>query len=171
MRGKMGKKTDKIDHLTGWDWTTLVAAWRYYEHGHTIASAMFPSDMLSRFWGDGNPYSDEVRNTIANQFARIDHGVRGEEDWTIWLKKGKDGSLLRDDCDVKVWTTFYQFCKGWVDGFVEVTARNGKVQKTVKAFYTEYTDCWTPVDDYIAHPLLSPYIPKEFMVNKKGNTK
>ena len=171
MRGKMEKKTNKIDHLTGWEWTTLVAAWRYYEHGRTIASAMFPSDMLRRFWGEGNPYSDEVRNTIANQFAKIDHGVRGEEDWTIWLKKDKDGSILRDDCDVKVWTTFYQFCKGWVDGFVEVTARNGKVQKTVKAFYTEYTDCWTPVDEYIAHPLLSPYIPKEFIVSKKGEAK
>lgn len=165
------QKTDKIDSLTDWEWTTLVAAWRYYEHGHTIASATFPSDMLRRFWGNGNPYSDKVRDTIANQFAKIDHGMRGEKDWTVWLKKDIDGATLHDDCDAKVWTTFYQFCNGWVNGFVEVTARNGKVQKTVKAFYTEYTDRWTPVDGYIANPLLSPYIPKEFIVSTKGEAK
>ena len=30
------KKKNKKKILTDWDWTTLVAAWRYYEHRNTI---------------------------------------------------------------------------------------------------------------------------------------
>ena len=45
----MSKNTEKKT-LTDWDWTTLVAAWRYYEHGHTIASAMFPHDIVFGFF-------------------------------------------------------------------------------------------------------------------------
>ena len=45
MKEKTKKKT-----LTDWDWTTLVAAWRYYEHGHTITSAMFPHEIVTRFF-------------------------------------------------------------------------------------------------------------------------
>ena len=157
------KKQEKIDRLSDWEWTTLVAAWRYYEHRHTITSATFPYDMLRRFWGKGNPYTDEVRDSIANQFAKSDHGTRGEEDWTRWLKN--NGAIIRDDYDAIIWTTFYQFCKGWMDGFVDVTTSNGKVQKTIKAFYTEYTDCWVPVEGYIEHLQHHPYIPKEFIVS------
>lgn len=162
------KKEKKIDHLTDWEWTTLVAAWRYYEHGHTIASATFPSDMLRRFWGNGNPYSDKVRDTIANQFAKIDHGVRGEKDWTMWLKPNTKGAF---ECDCSVWTTFFQFCRGWVDGYSELTASNGKRTQTVKAFYTEFTKRWTPVDGYIKHGQYSPYIPDEYIVKQKGEIK
>lgn len=156
----MSKAKKKIDRLTMWEWETLVAAWRYYEHGHTIASATFPADIVERFWGAGNPYADEVRATIANQFAKIDHGIRGEADWTQWRTNAAF------DCDCAVWTTFYQFCKGWVDGFAELTVSNGKRTERVKAFYTEFTGKWTPVDGYIAHPLHSPYIPKEWI--KRG---
>lgn len=164
------KKQKKIDRLSGWEWTTLVAAWRYYEHGHTIGSATFPDDVVKRFWGEGNPYSNEVRDTIANQFAKIDHGLSGEEDWTTWLKKGKDGEFERDDCDAKIWTTFYQFCRGWVDGYTELTVSNGKRTENVKAFFTEYTKKWTPVDGYIEHGQYSPYIPNEYIVKQKGET-
>ena len=45
----MSKNTEKKT-LTDWDWTTLVAAWRYYEHGHTMASAMFPHEIVRRFF-------------------------------------------------------------------------------------------------------------------------
>lgn len=165
------KKQKKIDRLSGWEWITLVAAWRYYEHRHTIVSATFPNDVVKRFWGEGNPYSDEVRDMIATQFAKIDHGTCGEGDWTMWLKKSKDGEFDRDDCDAKIWTTFYQFCRGWADGYAELTVSNGKRTETVKAFFTEYTKKWTPVEGYIKHGQYLPYIPDEYMMKQKGETK
>lgn len=154
------KKQKKIDHLSDWEWTTLVAAWRYYEHKHTIVSASFPCDIVSRFWGDGNPYSDEVRNRIAHQFVKIDHGTSGEKDWTMGLIPNARDAFK---CDCSVWTTFFQFCRGWVDGYAELTVSDGKCTQTVKAFYTEYTKKWTPMDGYIKHGQYSPYIPDEFI--------
>lgn len=170
MKTKDKLKTQKAN-LTGWDWATLVAAWRYYEHRHTIASAMFPYDMVERFWGKGTRYSDADRNRIARQFAKIDHGIKGEGDWTMWLKKGKDGEFDKDCQDTKVWTTFYQFCRGWIDGYAELTVSNGKRTETVKAFYTEYTKRWTPVYGYIESPYNPPYIPQGYIKSKKGETK
>ena len=161
------KGQKKIDHLSDWEWITLVAAWRYYEHGHTIVSASFPCDILRRFWGDGNPYSDEVRNRIAYQFAKTDHGSRGEKDWTMWFKPDTKGAF---ECDCSAWTTFFQFCRGWVDGYSELTVNNGMHTETVKAFYTEFTKKWTPVDGYIKHGQYSPYIPDEYIVKHKGET-
>ena len=162
------KRQKKINHLSGLEWMTLVATWRYYEHGHTIAAASFPGDIVNRFWGDGNPYSDEVRRTIANQFAKIDHGLWGEEDWTIWLEPdGKDAF----DCDCSSWTTFYQFCRGWVDGYTELTVSNGKRTERVKAFYTEFTKRWTPVDGYIKHGRYAPYVPEGYIMKQKGENK
>lgn len=48
------KKETKKNVLTNWDWTTLVSAWRYYEHRHTITSVMFPheDDKISGWVGD-----------------------------------------------------------------------------------------------------------------------
>lgn len=158
------KKQKKVDQLSDWEWTTLVAAWRYYEHGHTIASATFPHDVVKRFWGEGNPYSDEVRDTIANQFAKVDHGLRGEEDWTVWIKPDYRGAF---DCDYSEWTTFYQFCRGWVDGYADLTVSNGKRTENVKAFYTEFTERWTPVEEYIKHGQYS-YVPEGYIKSKGG---
>ena len=163
---KKAKKQRKIDRLSSWEWETLVAAWRYYEHGHTIASAMFPHDMVERFWGEGNPYSDEVRDTIANQFAKIDHGLNGEGDWTKWLSESAKRNDFKD-CDCAAWTIFYAFCKGWCDGFTTITASNGERTETVEAFYTDYTRKWTPVDSYVKNPLHPAYIPDKYIKEKK----
>lgn len=107
----MKKKEKKIEVLSNWEWTTLVAAWRYYELRATIASATFPEDVVRRFWGSGK-YSDSVLRQIANQFANIDHGRDGESYWT------KDRTI--GDCDRKSWCVFYAFCKGWCEGFTTV---------------------------------------------------
>ena len=66
----MKNETEKKS-LTDWDWTTLVAAWRYYEHGHTIASAMFPHEIVRRFFTGS--YDEESCRRIARQFVEIDH--------------------------------------------------------------------------------------------------
>ena len=65
------KTKTKKNKLTDWDWMTLVAAWRYYEHGHTITSATFPHEIVTRFFT--GKYDDESCRRIANQFVDIDH--------------------------------------------------------------------------------------------------
>ena len=42
---KTSRKVKKLKFLDDWEWTTLVAAWRYFEHRMTIASASFPEDI------------------------------------------------------------------------------------------------------------------------------
>ena len=143
---KTKKKTNKkelIDRLTMWDWETLVAAWRYYQYGMSASSACFPRDIVNRFWGEGNCYSDEVRDTIANQFAITDHGRKGEKDWT------EISHLM--DCDKKAWTTFYRFCEAWVNGFTPITgqAHDTGEKEVVMAFHVDYTDRWVGRDQYI----------------------
>jgi len=142
-RIEMPSKKKLIDRLSMWEWDTLVAAWRYYERGMTITSASFPRDIIQRFWGKGNPYSDEVRDTIAHQFAITDHGFKGEGDWTEWYKAM--------DCDVRPWTTFYRFCEAWVNGFTPITVKNPDTEKeeSIMAFHVDYTDRWNGRNMYI----------------------
>lgn len=144
----MKKKEKKIEILSDWEWTTLVAAWRYYEGRATIASATFPDDVVRRFWGSGR-YSDAVLRQIANQFANIDHGRDGESYWT------KDRTIM--DCDRKSWCVFYAFCKGWCEGFTTVvldaTLADGQhLHQEPACFWCEYTKRWYPVDEYISDP-------------------
>lgn len=152
------KKQKKIDHLSGWEWTTLVAAWRYYENRMTIASATFPEDVIERFFRGA--YTERVCKQIANQFAIIDHGIRGEEDWT------KDKYL--HVCDKLPWTKFFRFCQGYVTGFHKVALKGEDVQKEVDAFHVEWNDRWYPVDMYTASPHLSQHCDPEYIVAIDG---
>lgn len=125
---------------------------------------------VERFWCDGNPYADEVRDQIARQFAEVDHGLRGEEDWTQWL--GRNGNGFAHDCDdVRAWVTFYEFCRGWCKGYATITASNGKRTETFKAFHVYFEDRWIYVDRYIQHPSWNGYIPKECIKNIEGENR
>lgn len=155
----MKKKEKKIENLSDWEWTTLVAAWRYYEGRATIASATFPEDVVRRFWGSGK-YSDAVLRQIANQFANIDHGRDGESYWT------KDRTIM--DCDRKPWCLFYAFCKGWCEGFTTVvldaTLADGQhLHQEPACFWCEYTKRWYPVDEYISDPSRHRYCAEDFI--------
>ena len=141
---KTAPKKELKDRLTMWEWDTLVGAWRWYEYGATATSASFPSDIVQRFWGEGNCYTDNVRHLIAYQFAMTDHKRKGEKDWT-------DKTGLKMDCDVRPWTTFYRFCESWVKGFTPITVRDPDTKKVmaVMAFHVDYTDRWIGRDQYI----------------------
>lgn len=147
-----------IDKLTSWEWTTLVAAWRYYENRMTIASATFPEDIIKRFFQGA--YSTRICKQIANQFAVTDHGIRGEEDWA------KDKYL--HDCDKLEWTKFFRFCKGYVSGFHKVVLKNNKAQRKVDAFHVDWNDCWYPVKEYCEHPDHEAWCNPEFIVSIDG---
>lgn len=146
--GKERNGKSKIEVLSDWEWTTLVAAWRYYERRTTIASATFPGDVVRRFWGSGK-YSDSVLRQIAHQFANVDHGRDGESYWT------KDGTI--GDCDRRSWCMFYAFCRGWCEGFTTVvldaTLADGRhLHQEPTCFRCEYTKRWHPVDEYVSDP-------------------
>ena len=144
-RKKTPKKELK-DRLSMWEWDTLVAAWRWYEYGSTATSSCFPYDIVQRFWGKGNCYTDNVRMTIANQFAMVDHRSKGEKDWT-------DKMVMSFHCDMKAWTTFYRFCEAWVRGFTPITVRipETKEEKSIMAFHVDYDERWVGRDQYIEY--------------------
>ena len=88
MKNDRKKKT-----LTDWDWTTLVAAWRYYEHGHTIASVMFPNEIVTRFFT--GEYDDESCMRIARQFVEIDHRSGPDDKISGWVGDDAFGAIDR----------------------------------------------------------------------------
>ena len=126
--------TKKLKQLTDWDWTTLVAAWRYYQYRSTIVSATFPRDIYERYFT--GEYASEDCLRIAYQFYSIDHGRDGEADWQ---------SKYLADCDTKVWTAFYAFCKAYCEGFAKVHTKGGSVHE---AFYCETFKRWIPRKRY-----------------------
>ena len=136
-------KQPKIDHLTQWEWETLVGAWRYYEYRQTIVSTAFPGAIVRRFWQSG-AYADSVQRKIANQFANIDHGRLGEADWADL-----------PDVDRAQWTRFFAFCKGVCDGFHVVICKPfGRRRHKIVCFLCETTGTLHPVDEYIKCPAL-----------------
>lgn len=128
----MSKNTKKKT-LTDWDWTTLVAAWRYYEHGHTIASAMFPHEIVKRFFT--GEYDEESCRRIARQFVDVDHCKGPEDKMSGWVGDDAFGAS-----DRKAWRLFYFYLFAWhyrwfsiakvtrggKSGNVEVFDANGK---------------------------------------------
>lgn len=104
----MNKQAPK-KKLTDWDWTTLVAAWRYYEHGHTITSAMFPHEIVKRFFT--GKYDDESCRRIAHQFVNIDH-YNGPDDISGWVGDDTFGGCYR-----KAWRLFYSYLYAYLYGF------------------------------------------------------
>lgn len=105
MKNESKKKT-----LTDWDWTTLVAAWRYYEHGHTIASAMFPHEIVKRFF-TGN-YDEESCRRIARQFVEIDHRYGPDDKISGWVGDDAFGAS-----DRRAWRLFYSYLYAYIYGF------------------------------------------------------
>lgn len=120
----MKTKTQK-NKLTDWDWTTLVAAWRYYEHRHTITSAMFPHEIVKRFFtGD---YDDESCRRIARQFVEIDHRDGINDKISGWT-----GDDIFGECYRRAWRIFYCYLKAYDNGFetakVTLDGKSGLVE-------------------------------------------
>lgn len=159
MSKKNKKKTEKIQRLSDWEWTTLVAAWRYYECRSTIASATFPADVVRRFWGSGK-YADSALHQIAYQFAVTDHGADGERFWS--------GNGTIHDCDRRAWCKFYAFCKAYCDGFSTVVLDGDDpdghhIHDEPLCFYCDYTGRWYHVNAYIYNPQDERWCGQEFI--------
>ena len=120
----MSKNTEKKT-LTDWDWTTLVAAWRYYEHGHTIASAMFPHEIVNRFFT--GEYDVNSCKRIARQFVYVDHFDGPDDKMSGWVGDDAFGAS-----DRRAWRLFYFYLFAWHCGFksakVMIGGKSGHVE-------------------------------------------
>ena len=125
MKNEAKKKT-----LTDWDWTTLVAAWRYYEHGHTIASAMFPHEIVKRFFT--GKYDEESCKRIARQFVEIDHRLGPDNKLDGWV-----GDDAFGECDRKAWRLFYFYLSAWLYGFTKARVALGGNSGHVDVFHAD----------------------------------
>ena len=123
MKNEAKKKT-----LTGWDWTTLVAAWRYYEHRHTIASYMFPHEIVKRFFTGA--YDEESCNRIARQFVEVDHRCGPDDKISGWV-----GDKSSGECYRKAWRLFFYYLKAWICWFS--TAKVKSIGGCVDVFFAD----------------------------------
>ena len=122
----MNKDTKKKS-LTDWDWTTIVPSWRYYEHGHTITSAMFPHESVTRcFTGK---YDDESCRRIANQFVIVDHYAGPDDKICGWVGDDDFG-----ECDRRAWRLFYYYLFAWLTGFPTAKITSNGKSGLVKVF-------------------------------------
>lgn len=102
--------TKNLKTISDWDWTTLVASWRYYEHRHTITSAMFPHEIVKRFFT--REYDDKSCKRIARQFVEIDHRNGPDDKINGWVGNDYIGEI-----DRKAWRLFYFYLSAWLSGF------------------------------------------------------
>ena len=118
-------KVNKKKTLTDWDWTVLVAAWRYYEHSHTIAAAMFPHEIVTRFFT--GEHDDESCRRIARQFVDIDHYNGPDDNISGWVGEDTFGECYR-----KAWRLFYSYLYAYIYGFktakVTIGGKSGRVE-------------------------------------------
>lgn len=105
-KGTQMNKNTKKKTLTDWDWTTLVASWRYYEHGHTIVSSMFPHEIVKRFFTGS--YDEESCRRIARQFVEIDHLHGPDDEIEGWVGEDEFGASER-----RAWRLFYFYLFAW----------------------------------------------------------
>ena len=117
--------TKKQKKLSDWDWTTLVASWRYYEHRNTITSAMFPHEIVTRFFT--GEYDEKSCIRIATQFVCVDHHNGPDDKISGWV-----GDDTFGDCDRRVWRMFYFYLRAWLVEFakakVTIGGKSGRVE-------------------------------------------
>ena len=129
--------TKRLKNLSVWDWEVLIGAMRYYEDRTSIVAAVFPMNLIKRFFT--GKYKDEVCHKIAHQFVNIDHCIEGEK---FWAEHPND---IR-----RYWCKLYAFLKAYLNGF---TTKEG-----VECFYCETTNLYYIKDNYIENPHAETYI-------------
>ena len=129
----------------------LIGALRYYENRMTAASASFPGDVI-KYYFTGDNVDEEFCKRVAYQFAFTDH--KSEADWA-------DSEF---DCDREVWTRFFQFCRGYINGFTKIECTDKKRNKFIyHAFKVDYENLYYDVDSYLSNPQFPPYIDPEYI--------
>lgn len=101
------KKEKKIQPLSDWEWTLTWSSLRYFCGRYTIASAMYPSDLVRNF---GKRLSEDQGRSLADEIQRqIDYAM-GHDD-NMWLTHDMEAwSALRNYLDKSTWKEL--FCQG-----------------------------------------------------------
>ena len=138
------------------DFELLIGALRYYEYRMSIASASFPGNVVRCYWVVAERTDKHIQfcKRVANQFVHTDH--KSEYDW----------AQSEFECDREPWTRFYNFCKGYVDGYYKVHCKlkSGEIiDKT--AFKVEYENHYYPLDKYLENPDFPQFISPDSIVN------
>lgn len=107
--------------ISMWDWETTVGAWRYYSHGGTIAAAMFPREMVQRYFGANGKkkWTDDDRERIARQFLMTDYPKQEKF----------PGQPLTNE-----WRECWAFLDAWLNGPWVVTCRYEGKEETLECF-------------------------------------
>ena len=141
------KKETQRKTLTDWDWTTLVASWRYYEHRHTITSFMFPYEVVERFFTGA--YDDKSCKRIARQFVEVDHRCGPDDKISGWVGDDAFGAS-----DRKAWRLFYFYLSAWLYGFTKASIACGGKSRNVDVFHADGNwyarECYEKYGDIVA---------------------
>lgn len=154
----MNKRKKQKSILTMWEWETLVAAWRYYEHGHTISSAGFPGDIVQRYWGRHTKATADDQLMIAHQFVCTDHRKGPDDKLDGWPLQGAAFGGI----DAKPWRKLWFFLDAVANNrFRNVHAVGNGADEWYVCFHCD--GCWVPRDRYIANPNADVYIMPEYV--------
>lgn len=131
-------KSSKNEGLSEWEWTLTWSSLRYFCGRYTIASAMYPSDLIKNY---GKRLDDYQKKSLSEEIKRqMEWALQNKDD--KWLKNDMESwSALKNYLDESEWREIY--CEG--DG-IEPT--------TIVAFPYERKEDdvivkrWVPVDVY-----------------------
>jgi hypothetical protein len=132
------KKDQKIKPLSSWEWDLTWSSLRYFCGRYSIASAMYPSDLVRNF---GKRLSDDQKEQLSHEIQKqIEDAIRLEDN--MWLTTDMENwSALRNYFDKSTW--------------MELECEGEDIKKTsIVAFPCEYKDLdtmvtkWIPVDNY-----------------------
>jgi hypothetical protein len=132
------KKDQKIKPLSDWEWDLTWSSLRYFCGRYSIASAMYPSDLVRNF---GKRLSDDQKEQLSQEIQKqIEDAIRLEDN--MWLTTDMENwSALRNYFDKSTW--------------MELECEGEGIKKTsIVAFPCEHKDLgtmvtkWIPVDNY-----------------------
>ena len=132
------KKDQKIKPLSDWEWDLTWSSLRYFCGRYSIASAMYPSDLVRNF---GKRLSDDQKEQLSQEIQKqIEDAIRLEDN--MWLTTDMENwSALRNYFDKSTW--------------MELECEGEGIKKTsIVAFPCEYKGLdtmvtkWIPVDNY-----------------------
>jgi hypothetical protein len=131
-------KEKKIKPLSSWEWDLTWSSLRYFCGRYTIASAMYPADLVNNF---GERLSEDQKKQLSQEIQRqIEDAIRLDDN--KWLTTDMENwSALRNYFDKSTWK--------------ELDCDGDDIEKlTIIAFPCEYKDKdtmvskWIPVDKY-----------------------
>jgi hypothetical protein len=132
------KKDQKIKPLSDWEWDLTWSSLRYFCGRYSIASAMYPSDLVRNF---GKRLSEDQKEQLSQEIQKqIEDAIRLEDN--MWLTVDMENwSALRNYFDKSTWK--------------QLDCDGEDIEKTtILAFPCEYKDVdtmftkWIPVDKY-----------------------